>query len=30
MQGTEDLTGDGFVGVDDILDFLLYFDQACD
>jgi len=28
-QGNEDLTGDGFVGVGDILEFLLYFDQAC-
>ena len=30
IQGGEDLNGDNFVSVDDILTFLLYFNTACD
>ena len=30
IQGSEDLNGDNFVSVDDILTFLLYFNTACD
>ena len=30
LQGGEDLTDDGFVGVDDVLAFLLYYNTSCD
>ena len=30
QMGNEDLTGDGFVSVDDLLNFLLFFSQPCD
>ena len=30
LNGPEDLSGDGFVGVEDILNFLMLFNEACD